>query len=110
MRLNEVQEQNTFTVRFADKSVWKDIKEDFKTTLRENEIKYQYSEKTPTFYILYKSAVIKIRVAWEEEALLFYLQAEKDISSEQIAACGEIYDLLILFSGELVDGDSPYDW
>ena len=110
MKLNNVQEQRKFTIQFADNSVWKDFKEDLKTTLQENEIKFQYSEKTPVFHILYKSDMIKIRVVWEEETLLFVLQAENSINSEQIAVCQEIYDLLILFAGELVDGNSPYDW
>ena len=108
--MNDVQELITFSVRFSDKNIWKDFKDDMKVILKENEIKFQYSEKTPTFHILYQSDVIKIRVAWEEETLLFALQAEKDITPEQIEACREIYDLLILFSGTLEDGYSPYEW
>lgn len=110
LRLNNPQEQRKFTVQFADNSVWKDFKEDLKTTLQENEIKFQYSEKTPFFFILYKSNDITIRVVWEEEKLLFVLQATDSISSEQINVCREIYDLLTLFSGELIEGNSPYDW
>ncbi len=108
--MSDVQEQNEFIVQFADKSVWNDIKEDLKTKLRENEIQFQYSEKTPIFHIFYKSDMIDIRIAWEEETLLLKLQTKQNISSEQLAACREIYDLLILFSGELIDGNSPYDW
>ncbi|UCG02105.1 MAG: hypothetical protein JSW11_21250 [Candidatus Heimdallarchaeota archaeon] len=108
--MNDIQDQKRFNIRFADKSVWNDFKVDLKTTLQENEIRFQYSEKTPTFFVFYKSNMIKIRVIWEDEALLFILQAEKNLNSEQIAVCKDIYDLLILFEGELVDGISPYDW
>lgn len=110
MRLNDVQDQKTFSIRFTDKSVWNNFKVDLKTTMQENQIKFQYSEKTPTFFVLYKSNTIKIRVVWEDESLLFALQAENNLNSGQIAVCKEIYDLLILFEGELVDGNSPYDW
>lgn len=108
--MNEIQEQNTFKIRFADRSIWNDFKADLKNTLQENQIKFQYSERTPTFFVIYKSDIIKIRVVWEDESLLFLLQAKKILNSEQISACKEIYDLLILFEGELVDGNSPYDW
>ncbi|MFX0015724.1 MAG: hypothetical protein ACFFB2_01385 [Promethearchaeota archaeon] len=108
--MNSSQEYKTFTVQFADKSIWNDFKEDLKATLNDNEIKFQYSEKTPTFYVFYKSDRIKIKVLWEEEILCFVLQAETSVNSEQIAVCRDIYDLLILFEGELIDGDSPYNW
>ena len=108
--MNDNQAKKSFIVKFADNSVWKDFKEDLKTTLQKNEIKFQYSEKTPYFYILYKSDMIKIRVVWEEETLLFSLQADQNINLEQLNVSREIYDLLILFSGELVEGNSPYDW
>ncbi|MFX1537293.1 MAG: hypothetical protein ACFFDI_24055 [Promethearchaeota archaeon] len=108
--MNDIQNQKAFKIRFADRSVWNDFKADLKNTFQENEIKFQYSEKTPTFFVLYKSNVLKIRVVWEDESLLFLLQAEKNLNSEQKAVCKEIYDLLILFEGELVDGNSPYDW
>ncbi|MFX1515567.1 MAG: hypothetical protein ACFFC6_04600 [Promethearchaeota archaeon] len=108
--MNDIQDHKAFQIRFGDRSIWNDFKADLKSTLQENEIKFQYSEKTPTFFVLYKSDVIKIRVVWEDESLVILLQAEKSLNSEQIAACKEIYDLLILFEGELVEGCSPYDW
>ena len=108
--MNEIQDRYTFKIRFSDRSIWNDFKTDLKSTLQENEIKFQYSEKTPAFFVLYKSDVIKIRVVWEDESLLFLLQAKKTLNLEQMSACKEIYDLLILFEGELVDGNSPYDW
>ena len=108
--MNNTSEMKTFSVRFADKILWNDFKDDLKTILKENAIKFQYSEKAPSFYILYQSDSIKIRVVWEEEALLFALQAKTDITPEQLEACREIYDLLILFSGKLEDGNSPYEW
>ena len=108
--MNDIKDQKTFKIRFADRSVWNDFKTDLKTTMLDNEIKFQYSEKTPTFFVLYKSNVIKIRVVWEDESLLFILQADPNLTQVQIAACKEIYDLLVLFEGELIDGNSPYDW
>lgn len=99
-----------FRIRFTDRSVWNEFKEDIKTIMQENKIHFQYSEKTPTFFVFYKSNAIKIRVFWEGETLLFVLQAENTLDSEQIAACKDIYDLLILFEGELIDGNPPYDW
>lgn len=110
MRLNDIQEQKTFVVRFSDKAVWNEFKDDLKTTLKKNEIKFQYSDKAPNFHILYKSDSIKIRVVWEDETLVFHLQAEDKVSSEQIDVCREIFDLLILFSGELIMGKTPYEW
>ncbi|MFX1282433.1 MAG: hypothetical protein ACFFB5_02215 [Promethearchaeota archaeon] len=108
--MNDSHVHKAFKIRFLDKTVWNDIKVDLKAKLRENDILFQYSEKTPTFHVLYKSDMIEIRVTWEEEILLFNLLTKKSISSEQIKACREIYDLLILFSGELVSGNSPYNW
>lgn len=108
--MNEIKNQKSFKIQFADRSIWNDFKADLKNTLQENKIKFQYSEKTPTFFVLYKSDVIKIWVVWEDNSLLFLLQADKNLNSEQISVCKEIYDLLILFKGELVDGNSPYDW
>jgi hypothetical protein len=100
----------SFTVRFADKSVWNELKDDLKTTLKENEIKFQYSEKTPNFFIYYKSADVNVRITWEDESLLFSLQANEGISPENVFVCSEIYDLLLLFSGKLIEGISPYEW
>lgn len=99
-----------FSLRFADKSAWNEFKEDLKVILRENEIKYQYSEKVPVFHILYQSEPIKIKAAWEEDTLLVTLIAKDEIGAEQIPVCHEIFDLLQLFSGELEDGISPYEW
>jgi hypothetical protein len=99
-----------FSLRFADKSAWNEFKEDLKVSLRENNIKYQYSDKAPVFHIVYKSENIQIRVAWEQESLLFTLIAKEEIAAEEISICYEIYDLLILFSGELEEGISPYNW
>jgi hypothetical protein len=108
--LNDLQDQQTFKIRFNDRVIWNDFKADLKSTFQEHGIKFQYSEKTPTFFVFYKSNEIKIRVVWEDEALIFLLQTERNLNSEQIAVCKEIYDLLILFEGELVDGNSPYNW
>ncbi len=99
-----------FSLRFSDKSTWNEFKEDLKVTLRENNIQYKYSEKVPTFHIVYQSELIQIRVAWEEESLLFTLIAKEEIATEEISVCSEIFDLLTLFSGKLEEGLSPYNW
>ncbi|MFW9778675.1 MAG: hypothetical protein ACFFE8_07445 [Candidatus Heimdallarchaeota archaeon] len=103
--------KNHYSVRFTDKNSWNEFKEDLKPILREQRIKYQYSEKTPTFHILYKSPEINFKVIWEEDGgLLVSLQAGSEINKENVLVCREIYDLLLLFSGELVEGKNPYDW
>ncbi|MFX0085405.1 MAG: hypothetical protein ACFFAU_07000 [Candidatus Hodarchaeota archaeon] len=108
--MSKLKSSKMFTLRFSDKSTWNEFKEDLKATLRENNIQYQYSEKVPVFHIIYKSELIQIRVAWEEETLLFTLIAKDQISAEEISVCSEIFDLLTLFSGELEEGISPYNW
>ena len=99
-----------FTIKFSDKSEWNNFKEDFKSILREHEVKYQYSEKVPTFHILYKSEDIKLRIDWKDENLVVNLHALKILTPESQEACNEIYDLLLLFEGKLEDGSSPYNW
>lgn len=100
-----------FGVRFVDKSAWNEFKEDIKPLLRGQQIKFQYSEKTPIFHILYKNQEITFRVAWEDDGgLLVSLQTSPRISVEGDTVCKEIFDLLLIFSGELVQGESPYDW
>ncbi|MFW9855067.1 MAG: hypothetical protein ACFFFG_08395 [Candidatus Thorarchaeota archaeon] len=108
---NVSQPKNHYSVRFADKNSWNEFKEDLKPILRERKIKYQYSEKTPSFHVFYKSPEINFKVIWEEDGgLLVSLQAGSEISEETLLVCREIYDLLLLFSGELVKGKNPYDW
>ncbi|MHA2224749.1 MAG: hypothetical protein ACXAC8_06070 [Candidatus Hodarchaeales archaeon] len=108
--MNNDQPTNSFSLRFSDKLTWNEFKDDLKVILRENEIKFQYSEKTPQFYVLYKGNHIEIRVTWEDDTLLFTLLAKKNLNVDQTSACHEIYDLLILFSGRLEKGTSPYEW
>ncbi len=102
--------ENFFTIKFADKAEWNDFKEDLKTILREHQIKYQYSEKVPSFHILYKNDQIRLQVNWKEETLTVNLRALTDLTTHDLDACNEIFDLLSLFSGELIEGTSPYDW
>ena len=97
-------------LKFADKAEWNNFKEDLKSILREKGIKYQYSEKVPTFYILYKNEGIKLRVDWKDDNLFVNLQTTKTLTVEIQEACNEIFELLTLFEGELMDGSSPYDW
>jgi hypothetical protein len=100
-----------FGLRFSDKSAWNEFKEDLKPLLREQAIKFQYSEKSPTFHILYKNPEISFKVIWEDDGgLLVTLQASSEITEESVMVCGEIFELLQLFSGELVKGESPYNW
>ena len=108
--MNNDQITKSFSLRFSDKLTWNEFKDDLKVLLRENEIKFQYSEKTPQFYVLYKSNQIEIRVTWEEDTLLVTLLAEKNLDANQMVVCHEIYDLLILFTGQLEKGKSPYEW
>jgi hypothetical protein len=107
---NDNQENFFFTQKFADKAEWNDFKEDFKSILREHEIKFQYSEKTPTFYILYKNDQVRVQVNWKEEILTVNLQTSGSLTPKNLDACNELFDLLSLFSGELIEGTSPYDW
>ncbi len=108
--MSDIKENKMFSVRFSDKSSWNEFKEDFKVILRENSLKFQYSEKTPIFHILYKNDSIKIRIDWEDETLLVTLIAIESIGTEEISSCNEIFDLLQLFSGVLEKGISPYEW
>ena len=108
--LNDEIDTHFFMLKFADKAEWNNFKEDLKNILRENQIKFQYSEKTPTFHILYKSNQIHLRIDWRDEDLIVMLNSLEDISPEDLNACNEIFDLLNLFSGELIDGTTPYEW
>lgn len=110
MKLNEKFQNNFFTLQFNDKSEWNNFKEDLKSVLRENEIKYQYSEKAPNFYILYKNNSVKIRIDWKDDQLFFNLQTQEEFQTENLTYCNEIFDLLLLFEGELIAGSSPYEW
>ncbi len=109
--MNEKSQDNFFTLQFSDKAEWKNFKEDLKSIFREHEIKYQYSEKTPNFHILYKSNKILIRIDWKDDQLIVNCQTQEGkLSPENLVICNEIYDLLLLFEGEQIAGTSPYEW
>ena len=108
--MNETNTTNLFTLQFSDKAEWNNFKEDLKSIFRNQEIKYQYSEKAPNFYILYKNNQVTIRIDWKDDQLFVNLKTEPELSTENLEACNEIYDLLLLFEGELVAGSSPYEW
>ncbi len=108
--MNNEPQKNSFSLKFADKAEWNDFKIDLKNILREHQIKFQYSETVPTFHILYKSDQVRLQVDWKEEALIVNLKASEDLIPQNLDVCNEIFDLLTLFSGELVEGTSPYDW
>jgi hypothetical protein len=108
--LNNKISTHFFTLKFDDKAEWNNFKEDLKSILRENGIKYQYSEKVPTFHILYKSEGIKLRIDWQNDNLFANLHAIKTLTDEIQVPCNEIFELLTLFEGKLIDGNSPYDW
>jgi hypothetical protein len=108
--LNESEKANSFTIEFQDKAIWNSLKDDFKSLLRENEIKYQYSEKVPSFHLIYQSVRIKIRIDWKDENLIVYLLSQKNLTQDELNSCNEIFDLLQIFDGELIAGRSPYEW
>jgi hypothetical protein len=108
--LNDSGKIHTFSLKFEDKNEWHNFKDDLKNILREREIKYQYSEKVPTFHIVYQNAAIKLRVDWQDESLLAALQTTQALNPEVREACNEIFEILVLFGGELIHGSSPYDW
>ena len=108
--MNNDSNQLFFTLKFSDKAEWNNFKEDLKSILREHAVKYQYSEKIPTFHILYKNEGIKLRIEWKNEDLVVNLKTTHPVSPENQQACNEIYELLLLFEGKLVEGTSPYDW
>lgn len=108
--MNEQVKPHFFTLKFDDRNEWNNFKEDLKSILRENEIKYQYSEKVPTFHIVYQSQGIKLRIDWQNDNLFVNLQTSQELTSEIQEACNEIYEILVLFEGKLIDGTSPYEW
>ena len=99
-----------YTIAFDDKAVWGEFKEDLKAILREYSIKFQYSEKSPVFHLLYKSSSIKLVVKWEKDDSLVCRLELTQLSPEDISACTEIFEILQLFSGKLVEGTEPYEW
>ncbi len=109
-KLNNQIEPKFFTLKFDDKSEWSNFKEDLKSILRERDIKYQYSEKVPTFHILYQSQEIRLRIDWQDDSLIVNLQISQPLTAEIQDACNEIYEILLLFGGNLINGNSPYDW
>ncbi len=110
LKLPDRDNNNFFSLRFHGRNAWNEFKEDLKTIFRNYNIKFQYSEKSPAFYVRYKSNKIDVKVTWEEDSLLFNLEAELNLDQENLNGCVEIYDLLILFSGKLIAGTEPYHW
>jgi hypothetical protein len=108
--LSETNNEHFFTLHFSDKAEWNNFKEDLKSIFRNQEIKYQYSEKAPNFHILYKNNQVMIRIDWKDDQLHFNLKTLAKLNKENLQACNEIYDLLLLFEGELKAGSSPYEW
>ncbi|MCK4848141.1 MAG: hypothetical protein KAT16_03875 [Candidatus Heimdallarchaeota archaeon] len=108
--MNSEPQKKFFTQKFADKAEWNDFKVDLKKILREHQIKFQYSETVPSFHILYKSDQVRLQINWKEEILIVNLQTVADLTPQNLDACNEIFELLSLFSGELIEGTSPYDW
>ena len=108
--MSEKNNTNFFTLQFSDKAEWNNFKEDFKSIIRDQEIKYQYSEKAPNFHIIYKNDQILIRIDWRDDQLFFNLKTQTELDMENLQTCNEIYDLLLLFEGELIAGNSPYEW
>ncbi len=99
-----------FKVQFSEKTVWREIKADLKTLFKEVGLKYDYSEKTPTFRVVYSSAIVGVEVSWTEQALIFSLIAKEKPQPEAIIILDQIYDLLELFGGEISSGTRPTEW
>ena len=108
--MSETTNNNYFILQFSDKNEWNNFKEDLKNIFRNQEIKYQYSEKAPNFHIIYKNNQVLIRIDWKDDQLFVNLKTQTQLSAENLEACNEIYDLLLLFEGELISGSSPYEW
>ncbi|MHA1973865.1 MAG: hypothetical protein ACTSW1_12785 [Candidatus Hodarchaeales archaeon] len=107
--MNKNTSPNYFTISFSNKSSWNEFKEDLKTILREYGVKYQYSEKIPTFFILYKGNNLSLKVIWEKnDTLSCRLDREND-DENSVQASKELFDLLQVFGGKLIDGQSPYE-
>ena len=99
-----------FLIQFADISVWDEFKEDLKVILREKGIKYQYSDKTPAFHIIYQNDDIKLKIQWNNDnTLICMLNVIGDFQNALLPA-QDIFELLQLFSGTLIDGKSPSSW
>lgn len=86
------------------------MKSDLKMLFSEMGIKYQFSEKTPVFRVVYGSAAIIVDVSWAVDGLFFKLQARETPSADHLSKLSEIYDLLELFGGELIAGSRPEKW
>lgn len=99
-----------FVMRFPDKSAWNEMKTDLKALFSEIGIKYKYTEKKPTFRVLYGSSTISVEVSWAEEGLLIELDAQEAPSSQHIPMLEQIFDLFELFGGELSSGSRPGAW
>ncbi|MFW9915131.1 MAG: hypothetical protein ACFFGZ_05925 [Candidatus Thorarchaeota archaeon] len=99
-----------FVMRFPDKSAWNEMKTDLKALFSEIGIRYRYTEKKPTFRVLYGSSNINVEVAWAEEGLLIELDAKEAPSPDHIPILEQIFDLFELFGGELSSGARPEAW
>jgi hypothetical protein len=99
-----------FMMRFPGKSAWNEMKTDLKALFSEIGIRYQYTEKKPTFRVLYGSSKIKVEVSWPEEGLVIELKAKETPSPEHIPILEQIFDLFELFGGELHSGARPEAW
>jgi len=99
-----------FLIQFSDKSAWGEFKEDLKVILREKGIKYQYSVKTPIFHIIYQNEDIKLKFQWNsDDTITCMLNVIGDVQ-QALLPSQEIFELLQLFAGTLIEGDSPYNW
>jgi len=106
--LSKSEDIDYFIITFPDKSSWNEFKEDLKTILREYGVKYQYSEKVPTFFILYKGNNLSLKVSWEKDDSLSCRLERTGREDESVQASKEIFDLLQVFGGEISEGNSPY--
>ncbi len=108
--LNNKNNSYYFKIQFSDKSIWGEFKEDLKVILREKGIKYQYSVKTPEFHIIYQNNDIQLKIQWNSDDTIFCTLNVIGDAQKALFPSREIFELLQLFSGQLIDGDSPYNW
>ncbi|MHA2333702.1 MAG: hypothetical protein ACXAEU_16880 [Candidatus Hodarchaeales archaeon] len=103
-------EQHTFTLKFEEKDIWHDFKEDLKVLFKQIGVKYQFSVDSPNFYLVYQSQTIRAKVSWIGGGLVFNLIAKGKQSYDEKETLNEIFDLLSLCDGDLIDGLSPAEW
>ncbi|MFW9998042.1 MAG: hypothetical protein ACFFD4_38725 [Candidatus Odinarchaeota archaeon] len=100
----------SFSLKFEEKDVWHDFKEDLKGLLKQIGVKYQFSVDSPVFYLIYQSPTVRVKISWIGGGLLVNLVSKGLPGYDEKETLVEIFDLLKLCDGELIDGTSPSEW